>query len=155
SSRRVVAREQSCYELDELLFEFPRRAHAQVLPRGTQGSRQVRCRGTVSRPGQLLYGRRFSQEMDPTRWPREMAIAWAEEELKAIIADGEESSRLWRTHDASSLATEDERSGMDWTDSKWHRRRRSRMTRRPGLGRRIKRQLARCRRREEIEDEEP
>jgi hypothetical protein len=32
----------------------------------------------------LITGRRFDRRMDQTRTPREMAIAWATEERKAI-----------------------------------------------------------------------
>jgi len=33
---------------------------------------------------ELMIGRRFDRRMDPMRTPREMAIAWAEEERKRI-----------------------------------------------------------------------
>ncbi len=35
-------------------------------------------------PVELLYARTFGPWLDQTRTPREMAIAWAEEERKAI-----------------------------------------------------------------------
>jgi hypothetical protein len=36
----------------------------------------------------LLFARRFEQGMDPTRTPRQMAIAWAEEERKHLEDGG-------------------------------------------------------------------
>ena len=35
-------------------------------------------------PVEIRTARTFHQRMDPTRTPREMAIAWAEEERKAV-----------------------------------------------------------------------
>ena len=35
-------------------------------------------------PVDVMIARTFNQSMDPTRTPRELAIAWAEEERKAI-----------------------------------------------------------------------
>jgi hypothetical protein len=43
---------------------------------------------------ELLVSRRFDRRMDPTRTPREMAIAWAKEERKAIEAYERETSSL-------------------------------------------------------------
>jgi hypothetical protein len=39
-------------------------------------------------PVDVRSARTFRQDMDPTRTPREMAIAWAEEERKAIERGG-------------------------------------------------------------------
>ena len=39
-------------------------------------------------PIDLVISRTFHQRLDPTRTPREMAIAWAEEERKAIEEGG-------------------------------------------------------------------
>jgi hypothetical protein len=68
----------------EFLFEFYReRDHSRCLC-------ELRHEGEFGIVAQfyqneeLLIGRRFEQRMDPARTPREMAIAWAEEEWKAI-----------------------------------------------------------------------
>jgi len=40
-------------------------------------------------PVDVRIARTFRQDMDPTRTPRTMAIAWAEEERKAIEEGGD------------------------------------------------------------------
>ena len=68
----------------ELLFEFLReRDHSRWLCE----LRDVGEYGIVAQfyqNEQIIIGRRFERRMDPTRTPREMAVAWAEEERKAI-----------------------------------------------------------------------
>jgi hypothetical protein len=69
----------------EPLFEFLRGQRSVSL-------RAPRRRG-IWRDGQfyqneeILIGRRFEPRMDAMRTPREMAIAWAEEERKALESD--------------------------------------------------------------------
>jgi hypothetical protein len=71
----------------ELLFEF------------LHGHDRIRCddgevygvEAQFFRNETFEIGRRFERRMDPTRTPREMAVAWAEEWRNAIETDG------WKT----------------------------------------------------------
>src|SRR5256885_1869548 len=66
----------------ELLFEFRKgdtRVRCELRDHGGYG-----IEAQFFHDGELLIGRTFHQRLDATRTPREMAIAWAEEERKAI-----------------------------------------------------------------------
>lgn len=68
----------------ELLFEF------HVAATHTFWRVELRDHGAYGVEAQFLdridirIARTFRQDMDPTRTPREMAIAWAEEERKVV-----------------------------------------------------------------------
>lgn len=73
----------------ELLFEF----HVERTHRFYRV--ELRDHGTYGVEAQFLdpidpiICRTFHQRLDLSRTPREMAIAWAEEERKAILRDGQ------------------------------------------------------------------
>ena len=70
----------------ELLFEFRRGldvVRCELRDHGDYG-----WEAQFVHAGELLIGRMFRQRLDPTRTPREMAIAWAVEERKAIKKGG-------------------------------------------------------------------
>ena len=69
--------------LGELLFEFLRghdRIRCELRDHGAYG---VEAQFLINE--ELVIGRTFHQRLDPTRTPRAMAIAWAEDERKAIV----------------------------------------------------------------------
>lgn len=71
----------------ELLFEFLRghdRFRCELRDHGEYGVEAMFLRDG----DQDFIGRIFHQRLDPTRTPREMAIAWAEEERKALESGG-------------------------------------------------------------------
>lgn len=66
----------------ELLFEFLRghdRIRCELRDHGPYGWEAMFLRNE-----EFTIGRIFHQRLDPTRTPREMAIAWAEEERRDI-----------------------------------------------------------------------
>lgn len=73
-------------KVGELLFEFLRghdRIRCELRDHGPFG---VEAQFLINE--EIFIGRTFHQRLDPTRTPREMAIAWAEEERKTIAGDG-------------------------------------------------------------------
>jgi hypothetical protein len=66
----------------ELLFEFLRghdRIRCELVDHGDYG-----VEAQFSTNEEMTIGRTFHARLDPDRTPREMAIAWAEAERKAI-----------------------------------------------------------------------
>ena len=73
----------------ELLFEFYReRDHSRWFCELRDHGEPYGVEAQFFQNEELLVSRRFDRRMDPTRTPREMAIAWAEEERKAIEKGG-------------------------------------------------------------------
>jgi hypothetical protein len=71
----------------ELLFEFHvERSHTfwrvELRDHGSYG-----VEAQFLDPVEIRFAQTFRQDMDPTRTPRAMAIAWAEEARKAMEAD--------------------------------------------------------------------
>jgi hypothetical protein len=72
----------------ELLFEFYReRDHSRWLCELRDHGEPYGVEAQFFQNEELLVSRRFWRQMDPTRTPREMAIAWAEQERATIEAD--------------------------------------------------------------------
>jgi hypothetical protein len=69
----------------ELLFEFYReRDHSRWLCELRDDGEEYGVMAQFYQNEELITGRRFWRQMDPTRTPREMAIAWATQERKHI-----------------------------------------------------------------------
>ncbi len=68
----------------ELLFEFLR-GHDRFLCELRDHGETYGIEAQFYQNEEFLLGRRFERRMDPTRTPREMAIAWAEQERAAIV----------------------------------------------------------------------
>src|SRR4051812_6488053 len=69
----------------ELLFEFYReRDHSRWRCELRDHGAVYGIEAQFYQNEEWFYARRFDSSMDPTRMPREMAIAWADEERKAI-----------------------------------------------------------------------
>jgi hypothetical protein len=67
----------------ELLFEFLRghtRIRCEFLDHGAYG-----VEAQILHDEELVIARTFHQRLDPTRTPRAMAIAWADEERKTLV----------------------------------------------------------------------
>jgi hypothetical protein len=72
----------------ELLFEFYReRDHSRWLCELRDQGETCGVEAQFLQNGEMITGRRFDRRMNPTMTPREMAIALAEEERKAIEAE--------------------------------------------------------------------
>lgn len=73
----------------ELLYEFVHegtRIRCELRDHGQYG-----VEAQILHDGELMIGRTFHQRLDPTRTPREMAIAWADGERKSIASDVEQT----------------------------------------------------------------
>jgi hypothetical protein len=72
----------------ERLFEFYReRDHSRWLCELRDHGAEYGVEAQFFQNEELIIGRRFERRMDPTRTPREMAVAWATEERKSTEAD--------------------------------------------------------------------
>ena len=72
----------------ELLFEFYRdRDHSRWLCELRDDGDEYGVMAQFYQNEELITGRWFWRQMDPTRTPRELAIAWATEERKHIEAE--------------------------------------------------------------------
>ena len=67
----------------ELLFEFLHR-HDRYRCELRDHGEPYGVEAQILKNGKFFYGRRFDARMHFTRTPRELAIAWAEEERKAM-----------------------------------------------------------------------
>ena len=72
----------------EKLFEFYReRGHSRWLYELRDHGETYGVEAQFFKNEELLVGRCFDRKMDATRPPRELAIAWAEEERKSLLAE--------------------------------------------------------------------